>query len=186
MRPGLQKHRSARRPVWLRALASPRVVLAAVPLAALLLASGCGSSPQSASSAGGTPVASGGPRVTVMARSVTGVDTVLVTGAGDTLYMFVPDHRRAVTCTGLCTSYWPPLKLPSGDAVAAGPGVNASLLGSDPDPGGGRVVTYNGWPLYTYASDIQPGQATGQGIDLNGGKWYVMRPSGAPLISSLP
>ena len=34
------------------------------------------------------------------------------------------------------------------------------------------MVTYNGWPLYTYASDIQPGQATGQGIDLNGGKWY--------------
>lgn len=110
--------------------------------------------------------------------------TVLVTSAGYTLYMFVPDHRRAVTCTGLCTSYWPPLKLPSGYAVAAGPGVNASLLGSDPDPGGGRVVTYNGWPLYTYASDVQPGQATGQGIDLNGGEWYVMRPSGAPLISA--
>ena len=185
MRPGLHKHRSARRPVWLRALASSRV-MAVVPLAALLLAAGCGSSPQSPSSAGGTSSASGGPRVTVMARSVTGVGTVLVTSAGYTLYMFVPDRRRAVTCTGLCTSYWPPLKLPSGDAVGVGPGVNASLLGSDPDPGGGRVVTYNGWPLYTYASDIQPGQATGQGIDLNGGKWYVMRPSGAPLISSLP
>ncbi len=184
MRPGLQTHRSARLRVSLRALASSRAVLAGVPLAALLLASGCGSSPQSASPAPGTPAH--GPEVTVMARSVTGVGTVLVTSAGYTLYMFVPDHRRAVTCTGLCTSYWPPLKLPAGDAVAADPGVKSSLLGSDPDPGGGRVVTYNGWPLYTYASDIQPGQATGQGIDLNGGKWYVMRPSGAPLISSLP
>jgi predicted lipoprotein with Yx(FWY)xxD motif len=184
MRPGLQKHRSARLPVSLRALASSRAVLAAVPLAALLLASGCGgSSPTRASSATGTSPP-GGPKVTLMARSVTGVGTVLVTSAGYTLYMFAPDHRRAVTCTGLCTSYWPPLKLPSGDAVAAGPGVKSSLLGSDPDPGGGRVVTYNGWPLYTYASDIQPGQATGQGIDLNGGKWYVMRPSGAPLISA--
>jgi hypothetical protein len=44
MRPGLQKHRSARLPVSLRALASSRAVLAAVPLAALLLASGCGGS----------------------------------------------------------------------------------------------------------------------------------------------
>jgi len=157
------------------------VVLAAVPLAALLLASGCGSSPQSASSAGGTPVASGGPRVTVMARSVTGVDTVLVTGAGDTLYMFVPDHRRAVTCTGLCTSYWPPLKLPAGDAVAADPGVKSSLLGSDPDPGGGRVVTYNGWPLYTYAADSGPGVAHGQGIATFGGTWYVLNASGNPV-----
>jgi hypothetical protein len=68
----------------------------------------------------------------------------------------------------------------------AGPGVKSSLLGSDPDPAGGRVVTYNGWPLYTYASDIQSGMATGQGLDLSGGKWYVMRTSGSPLISSGP
>jgi predicted lipoprotein with Yx(FWY)xxD motif len=56
------------------------------------------------------------------------------------------------------------------------------LLGSDPDPSGGRVVTYDGWPLYTYADDVQPGQATGQDIDLNDGEWYVIRPTGQPLI----
>jgi len=60
--------------------------------------------------------------------------------------------------------------------------LRASLLGSDPDPGGGRVVTYHGWPLYTYENDAQPGQATGQAIDNDGGQWYVLRPSGAPLI----
>ena len=47
---------------------------------------------------------------------------------------------------------------------------------------GGRVVTYHGWPLYTYENDAQPGQATGQAIDNDGGQWYVLRPSGAPLI----
>ena len=26
------------------------------------------------------------------------------------------------------------------------------------DPGGGRVVTYHGWPLYTYLGDATPGQ----------------------------
>ena len=72
--------------------------------------------------------------------------------------------------------------LPSGSRPAAGPGVKAALLGSDPDPAGGRVVTYDGWPLYTYTADVQPGQATGQDIDLNGGAWYLMRPSGQPLI----
>ena len=44
------------------------------------------------------------------------------------------------------------------------------------------MVTYDGWPLYTYTGDIDPGQATGQDIDLNGGDWYVLRPSGLPLI----
>jgi hypothetical protein len=43
------------------------------------------------------------------------------------------------------------------------------------------VVTYNGWPLYGYRA-AQRGQATGQDIDLNGGKWYVIRPSGQPVV----
>ena len=34
--------------------------------------------------------------------------------------------------------------------------------------------------------DVKPGQHTGQGIDLNGGAWYVMRPSGQPLERILP
>jgi predicted lipoprotein with Yx(FWY)xxD motif len=54
----------------------------------------------------------------------------------------------------------------------------ASLLGSDADPAGGRVVTYNGWPLYTYVSDTAPGKASGQALNLNGGLWYVLAPSG--------
>ena len=48
------------------------------------------------------------------------------------------------------------------------------------------MVTYDGWPLYTYTGDVTAGQTTGQGIDLNGGDWYVMRPSGKPLEPALP
>lgn len=149
--------------------------------AALLLASGCGSASAGGSSAGSTP-AGGGQTVTVLARSMPGVGAVLVTSEGYALYMFAPDDHRAVTCTGACAGTWPPLMLPSGGSLAAGPGVNAALLGTDPDPAGGRAVTYDGWPLYTYTGDVQPGQATGQDIDLNGGAWYVLRPSGQPLI----
>jgi hypothetical protein len=46
------------------------------------------------------------------------------------------------------------------------------------NPGGGRVVTYHGWPLYTYLGDAVPGRAAGQGSDDDGGYWYLMRPSG--------
>jgi hypothetical protein len=52
------------------------------------------------------------------------------------------------------------------------------LLGSDANPIGGKVVTYNHWPLYTYVVDTKPGQATGQALNLNGELWYVLSPAG--------
>lgn len=148
--------------------------------AALTLAAGC--SGASATAAGDTSAAKSGVTVKVDAHSVPGVGTVLVTSTGYALYMFQPDNRSAVSCTGACAGTWPPLQLPAGAETAAGPGVKQSLLGSDPSPSGGRVVTYDGWPLYTYTGDIGPGQATGQNLDLNGGEWYVLGTSGQPEI----
>ncbi len=147
----------------------------------LVLLSGCGSGPAAATAPPATPEGAG---LTITARALPGVGTVLVTGEGYAVYVFTPDHHRAVTCTGACTGIWPPLMLPAGAAVQAGPGVRQSLLGSLPDPAGGRVVTYAGWPLYGYSGDVTPGQANGQDIDLNGGYWYVMRPSGQPLTAA--
>ena len=66
----------------------------------------------------------------------------------------------------------------AGQAVAAGPGVRPGLLGTAPNPGGGRVVTYHGWPLYTYLDDASAGHAAGQGANHDGGYWCTMRPSG--------
>ena len=155
-----------------------RGLLAATGLAVVVCAgTGCGGSSPGA----GRPVAATGQAITIRVRSLPGVGAVLVDSGGYALYMFVPDARRRVTCTKLCTANWPPVKTSASGRIVAGPGVRADLLGSDPDPTGGRVVTYNGWPLYTYTSDVQPGEATGQAIDLNGGYWYVMRPSGQPL-----
>lgn len=124
--------------------------------------------------------------MTVIARSLGHLGTVLVNAQGQALYMFAPDSRQHITCTGVCAVTWPPLRLPAGARFAAGRGVSAALLGSDPDPAGGRVVTYDGWPLYTYVGDVQPGQTTGQAINLNGGDWYLMQPSGKPLTAGSP
>ena len=157
-------------------LRAGRLALTAAALLAGLV--GCASA---AGSPGPGNTGTSGVKVTIVTRSVAAVGTVLVTSHGYVLYMFQPDSRRAVTCSAVCAATWPPLTLPAGARLVAGLGVKASLLGTDPDPSGGRVVTYNGWPLYTYTGDVQPGQATGQAIDLNGGEWYVLRPSGAPL-----
>jgi predicted lipoprotein with Yx(FWY)xxD motif len=114
---------------------------------------------------------------TVTTRKVGSLGTILVTAKGFTLYMFVPDHQKRVTCTGSCAAVWPPLKLKTSRPTAGG-AARASLLGSDKNPSGGRVVTYNHWPLYTYVVDQKPGQASGQATKLNGGYWYVLSPAG--------
>jgi len=122
-------------------------------------------------------------RITVDAAPAGPLGNVLVTNKGFALYMFEPDAARRVTCTGGCATAWPPLLVQAGETVAAGPGVKPGLLGTLPNPGGGRVVTYHGWPLYTYLGDAGPGHAAGQGSDDKGGYWYVMRPSGQIVIS---
>lgn len=119
--------------------------------------------------------------VTVTTRSVAGLGRILVNSRGYTLYMFVPDKAKKVTCVGGCAVAWPPLKEPAGAKLAAKGGAKASLLGSDRNPAGGRVVTYNHWPLYTYVADRRPGKAAGQALNVNGGLWYVLSPSGAVI-----
>ena len=108
-----------------------------------------------------------------MTRKVGKLGVILVNGAGRTLYMFVPDKQKKVTCHGSCAAAWPPLKVKKGQRPTAGGAARKKLLGLD-----GRVVTYNRWPLYTYVGDTKPGQASGQAQNLNGGLWYVLSPSG--------
>ena len=62
--------------------------------------------------------------------------------------------------------------------MAGALGCGADLLGTAPDPGGGRVLRHHGWPLYTYLGDASPGHAAGQGKNDDGGYWYVIGPSG--------
>jgi predicted lipoprotein with Yx(FWY)xxD motif len=125
-----------------------------------------------------TTAAGAGKSVTISTRKVAKLGTVLVNAKGMTLYMFVPDRQRRVTCVKSCAVAWPPVKTVKGQKLVALGGAKQSLLSSDVDPAGGRVVTYARWPLYTYVGDTKPGQATGQAIDANGGLWYVLAPSG--------
>lgn len=116
--------------------------------------------------------------VRVSTRKLAGLGSVLVDSRGRTLYMFVPDKSKKVTCVGACAAIWPPLKLVKGQKPAAAGEARQKLLGSDPDPTGGRVVTYARWPLYTYVADTRSGVANGQALNLNGGLWYVLSPTG--------
>jgi predicted lipoprotein with Yx(FWY)xxD motif len=147
-------------------------LLAASSLA--VLAAGCGTT-GTVSRVGGAGLR-GGP-VILSAEKIPDLGTVLV-DEGVTLYVFAPDRATEVTCKGPCASAWPPLTIAPGQKASASGAVRSELLGTDPGPEGSRVVTYAGWPLYSFVSDTEPGEANGQNVDLNGGYWYVISPSG--------
>lgn len=105
--------------------------------------------------------------------------TVLVRGSGSVLYMFQPDAASKVVCNAACQKIWPPLVAPATGVAKAIDGARQSMIGSDRDPvNGKRIVTYDGWPLYTYVLDKHRGEASGQNVALNGGFWWVLTPAG--------
>jgi predicted lipoprotein with Yx(FWY)xxD motif len=46
------------------------------------------------------------------------------------------------------------------------------------DSGRQRELTYNGHPLYRFASDVKPGEITGQGNPTFGAPWWLVSPVG--------
>jgi predicted lipoprotein with Yx(FWY)xxD motif len=140
-----------------------RRTIAITGVAALML-SACAKTITPSSGGSSAPPADGGS-TTVATRSISGVGTVLVDAAGSTLYYLKTEAAGTIKCTGSCADNWPPLLLPVGTTSAtAGTGVDGSKLGTITRPDGGTQVTYSGMPLYTFAGDQGPGQATGQGV----------------------
>ena len=121
-----------------------------------------------------TPTASG---TTVQVRSHPDLGEVLVDSEGRTLYMFASDTRGegASTCSGGCANAWPPLTVE--ETATAGEGVTAGLTTFEREDGSTQVAA-DGWPLYYFASDENPGDANGQGAN---DVWWVLRPDGTPV-----
>ena len=99
--------------------------------------------------------------------------TVLADANGRTLYWFAPDTAARSACYGSCAAYWPPVKGPA----TAGPGVTGTLSVLTRSDGSVQAA-YDGHPLYTYVGDSAPGQANGNGLNLNGGLWHEVTASG--------
>ena len=152
---------------------TPRVALAALVAVAVALAG-------VAAASGST----GRPKVNASVKVDTaklGKLRVLVTGTGHVLYMFQLDKHTKVACNSECQSIWPPMVAPStGFAKATGLARQSMISGDRNRYDGKRIVTYNGWPLYTYVNDGGPDVDSGQSILLNGGYWWVIRADGEP------
>ena len=112
----------------------------------------------------------------VKAAKVGDLGTIIVSSAGLTLYDFHKDKGGKSSCYGACASAWPPL-LTDGEPKAE-VGAMANQLGTTKRKDGTVQVTYNGWPLYTYAGDQAPGEANGNDMYQFGAEWYALQPSG--------
>ena len=106
----------------------------------------------------------------------------LVDGEGMSVYLFEADTQgqgdtmAVMTCEGECLEAWPPV-MTQGEPQA-GQGATAELLGTITHDDGTLHVTYNGWPLYYYHEDAEPGDMNGHDIEEFGAEWYLLTPEG--------
>ena len=173
---------------------SSRLRSALLPLAAAAvvtcLAAACGTtSPVAGAAYGSTPatsMATGSPSAAaapktpakvVLTVRKTKIGDVLATSTGQTVYWFSKDVKGSgkSACLGTCLAAWPVV---AGIPAAAGVRL-AGKLGTITRPGGVVQATYNGYPLYTYAMDLTPGQILGNGA---AGMWHVI--TGSVLSAS--
>jgi predicted lipoprotein with Yx(FWY)xxD motif len=115
----------------------------------------------------------------VLATQNARLGTILTNPQGRTLYYFVPERGGNIVCSSsACTTYWPP-SLSAGGNPTGSAGVTGQL-GLVMRTGGGQQISYNNWPLYTFAGDSAAGQTNGQGVVGFGGKWLVATPGLQP------
>src|ERR1700684_3295097 len=131
---------------------------------------------------------------TVITTEHTKFGTVLVTGAGESLYTFSGDEfpfaatGLQLNCTGLnvaasgtpCTTAWPPL---TASSVIAKNGVRQRELGTVTRDGVTQV-TYFGKPLYGFVADKAANDVNGEDVAAFDGNWYLNRTNGLPAVQT--
>ena len=100
---------------------------------------------------------------------------ILVGGNGLTLYLFDNDTAGVSNCSGGCLASWPPLLARYGAvALSDVEGEVGTIVRDDGD----TQVTVNGFPVYYWAGDDAPGEASGQGVS---NVWWVMGADGEAI-----
>jgi predicted lipoprotein with Yx(FWY)xxD motif len=116
-----------------------------------------------------------GTTVLIVQRSDLG--WVMAKASGVVVYTYAKDSKGgAPTCTGSCASVWAPVTgMPKAGPADNFPGTFGLVTGA----GGKKVITYDGYPLYTYVG--APVLSTqGNGID---GAWHVIKLSEGDIAS---
>jgi predicted lipoprotein with Yx(FWY)xxD motif len=186
-----------------------KYAIIALSLAAAATFSGCGGG-SGTTSMGGTPIAPGSPVSPVSSQGTAPPATVnslstsqfmtasrgsqsgFAAANGFAVYNFDLDLTTPGTssCTGTCTTFWPPIAVPAGATFTA-------PFGSIRRPDGTMQLAFNGHPLYTFAQDTNATTASGDGLNLSGGVWHLAQaaslttvlgpgPTSSPSATSSP
>jgi predicted lipoprotein with Yx(FWY)xxD motif len=147
------------------------VILATSALAMFALA-GC-SSPTTATPPAPEATASAA-QTAELAVADSSLGQIVVDGTGMTAYVFDKDAANSGTsaCAGQCATLWPAITTTSDTPTVDGV---TGTVGTIPTADGGKQITINGLPIYTYSADSAAGDVTGQGF---GGVWWTIAPSG--------
>ena len=111
----------------------------------------------------------------------TSLGAILADADGRALYMYTKDTKdpSVSNCYDACAQAWPVFY--AAGKTDAKEGLNASLIGSTQRKDGAMQVTYNGWPLYYWRNDKNPGDTLGQAV---GNIWWVMTADGNKITSA--
>jgi predicted lipoprotein with Yx(FWY)xxD motif len=93
---------------------------------------------------------------------------VMATAKGLVVYTFGKDSKgEPPTCTGSCAAVWAPVTgVPKAGPADTFPGTFGVVTGA----GGKKVITYDGYPLYTFVG-APPLSTKGNGLE---GVWHVI------------
>ena len=152
----------------------------AMAIGAVACGGGTSSGDKTATAAAGAPakaaptsVATKAAATSVATVAVASKATVSIATSGDrrfvdsngmTLYVFLKDTAGSGTsaCTAGCAAAWPAATVPAGTTPTPGDGVDG--LGVIKRDDGTMQVTYDGLPLYRFASDKAPGDENGKSV----------------------
>lgn len=109
----------------------------------------------------------------------TSLGNVLADGDGRVLYIYTKDttNPSASNCYDTCASFWP-VMYSDGKTPTLKDGVDAKMVGTTTRKDNTMQMTYNGWPIYYWRNDKNPGDTNGQGVT---GNWWVIQADGTAL-----
>jgi|HubBroStandDraft_1064217.scaffolds.fasta_scaffold20859_3 predicted lipoprotein with Yx(FWY)xxD motif len=137
---------------------------------------GTSATPTPVPTASPAPTATPVPAATPLATATVEGSPAYVNAAGFVTYVYSGDTvADESTCTGGCLAAWPPVAAPAGTL----PTPWSEFTRTDDSV---VQLTYNGKPLYTFASDTTPGVETGDGV----AGFSVARPSTTPAPGPTP
>ena len=123
-----------------------------------------------------TPPRYGAPQATTLTVVQTRFGPVVANARGQALYAYADDTATTSACNAdWCLVDWPPLQSPGAPTKPAWISAPVRVISG---AGGTTQVTLGGHALYTFAGDLHPGDARGEGI---GGHWFLVSPDGVPI-----